>query len=89
MAQLNRSQVGSASRYGAITSAGQVAPARRRVALVVRNNGAATVYLGSDASVNTLNGYPLKADEEWELDDFLGALHVAGPTIDLRYFEVY
>lgn len=54
----------------------------------IRNNGAATVFLGTDTSVTTANGYALPAGGEFTDEWWPGAIYgiVASGTVDVRYF---
>ncbi len=61
-----------------------------RVSLIIRNVGTVDVYFGTDDSVTTDSGYPLKADEEMKVDYTYSAVYAitAGGTADIRVYEV-
>ena len=92
--------------YGAITVPATangieiVAKNLSRVALLLYNNGANTIFLGEDNSVDITNGYPLKSGDElilaYDADEsgyglfYKGAVFgiVAAATENLRYWEI-
>lgn len=77
------------------TSATQiVAGNTKRIGLIVENNSAGTIFLGSDSSVTTSNGIPLlqyatltedSGGEKMFQGDVYGI--VASGTSDCRYWE--
>ncbi len=84
----------------AATATKIVAANKHRVEVRVKNNSAVVVYLGSNSSVTTSNGYPLASGDEWEeyhdaswgdrdgtfyTGDIFGI--VAAGTADTRYWE--
>lgn len=84
----------------ATTATAIVAKNLARIALLVRNNSAVTIYLGEDSSVTTSNGYPLEAGDEIVYENpgessqlpagvYRGPLYgiVATGTADLRYMD--
>lgn len=89
--------------YGNVTvttSAGVlVAENKRRTALKIYHNGSTTIYVGSDNSVTTSNGYPLPAGAELTLDIdtdkrtneetlYTGDIYAIGTgSDDIRYWE--
>jgi len=62
----------------------------KRNSIIIRNEGSEDVFLGTDNTVTTSNGYPLKKDEELRFDDcyspFWGI--TSGSAGDVRVLEV-
>lgn len=60
-----------------------------RISLGIKNNGAATIYIG-DADVTTANGWPLAANGELSLDvgeDVIVYAIIAADTANVRILE--
>lgn len=55
----------------------------------IKNVGSQTVYLGSDSSVTTSNGFPLRALESINIGDFNGTIYgiVASSTNNVVFYE--
>jgi beta-N-acetylglucosaminidase len=63
----------------------------RRESIWIKNNHASQIlYLGSDSSVTTSNGYSLAAGQSIELKTKGNVYGIAsGAGTDVRYFEAY
>lgn len=88
-------------RYGTASAPASVAPTgsaaqgvaanTARIQVVMINNGAATVYMGSDNTVTTANGIPLQGNGGGYVDDSTtGAWFfiTGGATGDVRILEI-
>lgn len=77
--------------YGATTitsSATLIRASQARTSISIYNNGAATVYVGTDSAVTTSNGMPIPAGSEREIL-FEGTIYgiVASGSVEVRWIE--
>jgi len=56
---------------------------------MLQNKDVATVYIGSDNSVTTVNGFPIQPGETLNIGDFNGTIYgiVAAGTNDIYFTE--
>lgn len=57
--------------------------------ITITNPNDVSVFIGSDNSVTTANGYPIEAYNKIEISDYSGDIYgiVAASTEDVTYFE--